>query len=66
LAEVCTCGLTGSTSLGTVDRAAKLFDSMMSRGKASEADNMFTDGLSFTQRRLVTTGAVQTGPKGDK
>lgn len=27
---------------------------------------MFTEGLTLTQRRLVTTGAVQVGTKGDR
>jgi hypothetical protein len=58
IAEVCTCGLTGTTSLGTVDRAAKLYDSMMNRAKRSEGDQIFTEGLSLSQRRLITSSAV--------
>lgn len=38
ISEVCTCGITGTTSVGTVDRASKLFDTLMNRSKVSEAD----------------------------
>ena len=38
ISEVCTCGITGTTSGGTVDRASKLFDTLMNRTKLSEAE----------------------------
>ena len=35
ISEVCTCGITGATSLGTVEKASKLFDTMMNRVNTS-------------------------------
>jgi hypothetical protein len=34
--------------------------------KKKEAESIFTEGLSLTQRKLMTSAAVQSGAKGDK